>query len=126
MLCCDVIWPGRQGSNKLPRFRQGSRWAQYIVDITDQDPGWFQVLPVIFCFLNRISAAEQAVQNPTIIIQAVCSQPGCWAFTHNSSSQMPQTFVALQCAFCNAFQAQLDKKAKKFTCVLCNAKQSFR
>jgi len=39
---------------------------------------------------------------------------------------MPQTFVALQCAFCNTFQGQLDKKSKKFSCVICNAKQSFR
>lgn len=50
--------------------------------------------------------------------------------THTAANQqqrhMPQTFVALQCAFCSAFQSQLDKKSKKFTCAICNQKQSFR
>jgi hypothetical protein len=51
-------------------------------------------------------------------VHVVCAVP--------AALTMPQTFVALQCAFCNTFQGQLDKKAKKFTCVVCNAKQSFR
>lgn len=39
---------------------------------------------------------------------------------------MPQTFLGLQCVFCQAFQVTQDKASKRFACVICGAKQSFR
>lgn len=42
------------------------------------------------------------------------------------SEAMPQTFVAVQCAFCHAFQGSMNKKSKRFACAVCGQKQSFR
>uniref|UniRef100_A0A383VWZ4 MRN complex-interacting protein N-terminal domain-containing protein n=1 Tax=Tetradesmus obliquus TaxID=3088 RepID=A0A383VWZ4_TETOB len=39
---------------------------------------------------------------------------------------MPQTFLALQCSFCEAYQVTLDKASKKFACAICCQKQSFK
>ena len=37
---------------------------------------------------------------------------------------MPQTFRALRCAACGTFQVRLESKSPKWTCLLCNEKQS--
>lgn len=37
---------------------------------------------------------------------------------------MPQTFRALRCAECGAFQVHLEGKSPKWSCILCNTKQS--
>ena len=37
---------------------------------------------------------------------------------------MPQTFRALRCAECGAFQVHLEGKSPKWSCTLCNTKQS--
>ena len=39
---------------------------------------------------------------------------------------MVQTFNVLRCSECEAFQVQLEKMAKTFSCSLCGAKQSLQ
>jgi hypothetical protein len=39
---------------------------------------------------------------------------------------MPQVFQVIKCVECQAFQVQLEKKSHKFSCTLCNAKQTLQ
>ena len=39
---------------------------------------------------------------------------------------MPVEYLGVQCYSCNTFQATQRKKSKKFVCVICHEKQSFR
>lgn len=39
---------------------------------------------------------------------------------------MPQQNIVIRCCQCEIFQSQLVKKSGKFTCVVCNQKQSIQ